>query len=329
MDRIQSKLVDDLLDISRVTSGKLFLQTEAVNVQDIVESAISDVKTLAAAMDIEITSVVELDALVQADTIRLRQVFMNLLDNAVKHSRSGGLINVSIGGSNTQVTITFADHGSGIPPDFMVRLFEPFTQADAAIGRRHEGLGIGLAISKNIVDLHGGSIVARSEGIGLGAQFVITLPRMRQAGQARDTSARSRPVANVELSRLQGIKILVIEDNLDALDALAAVFETEGAIVSQADSAIAARRLLSSEDFDVITSDIGLPGEDGYSLMRWIRSEHVATPSVAVTAFTRPEDEARAYQAGFYRYYPKPIHPSVLIDIIKSLVISNGRGIDV
>jgi PAS domain S-box-containing protein len=323
--RLQSKLVDDLLDISRVTSGKLFLETEAVNVKDIVDSAITDVNAMVVAKGIAITAPAECDALVQADALRLRQVIVNILDNAVKHSSFGGLVEVSINASSTQVSVSFTDHGSGIPPDFMGRLFEPFTQADDAVGRRYEGLGIGLAISKSIIDLHGGSIVALSEGIGLGAEFVVTLPRFRQGEQVGDACPGAVPaVRNPEAARLQGVKILVVEDNLDALDALGAVFETEGALVSQADCAGAARRLLASQEFDVITSDIGMPGEDGYSLMSWIRRERIVTPSVAITAFTRPEDEARAFHSGFDRYHPKPIHPSVLLDLIKSLLPSNG-----
>ncbi|WP_436229520.1 response regulator [Caballeronia sp. LjRoot29] len=206
----------------------------------------------------------------------------------------------------------------------MARLFEPFSQADDAVGRRHEGLGIGLAIAKSIIDLHGGSIVSRSDGIGLGSELVVTLPRLRQSEQVDD--ARPAAIAlieNREAARLQGVKILVVEDNLDALDALAAVFETEGAVVTQADSPNAARSLLALHRFDVLTSDVGMPGEDGYALMRWIRSVRIATPSVAITAFTRPEDEARAINSGFDRYHPKPIHPNILLELVKSLVAKN------
>ncbi len=323
--RVQSKLVDDLLDISRITSGKLFLEIETVSLKNIVNAAISDVKAAALIKDVQITVVTEHDASVGADVLRLRQVFINVLDNAVKHSKLGGSVKVSLDIRAKHVKVLFADNGDGIAPDFMQRLFEPFTQADDAIGRHHEGLGIGLAIAANIVDLHGGSITARSEGIGRGSEFIVTLPRVESADVLEtDFIGTSSPRA-IEAPRFDGVRVLIVEDNLDALEALAAVFNMEGAQVSTAESASAARHLLSSRTYDAITSDIGMPGEDGYSLMRWIREQNISTPAVALTAFTRPEDEARAYHAGFDRFHPKPVHPPQLLDLVSDL-LSKGVG---
>ncbi|CAH2897450.1 MAG: Two-component system sensor histidine kinase/response regulator hybrid [uncultured Paraburkholderia sp.] len=317
---LQTRLVDDLLDLSRIAAGKLFINSSEVDLVPLLVAEISDVELAARAKGVEIVPQLADTLLVEGDPLRLRQVFSNVLSNALKYSSAKGKIDIVASRAGNWAEIRVEDNGAGIPASFINHVFEPFAQASQATTRRFGGLGIGLAIAKSIVTLHGGSITAQSEGDGRGSTFVVHIPLLAEDREPPAGPPLTDIVTSSRDEALAGIRVLLVEDEADVRDAMLAVLESAGAGVRGAESAPEARRQIDAEQFDVILSDIGMPDEDGYSLIRSLRQQANQTPAIAVTAFGRPEDRARALQAGFDLHMPKPVEPMSLFRAIRELL---------
>jgi signal transduction histidine kinase len=313
----QAHLVDDLLDVSRIMSGKLRLSTRNVQLGRLVGSAIDMLAESSRSRGLTIERDIDTHgALVLGDADRLQQVASNLLSNAAKFTPSGGRIVVRLRREGDRVVLTVTDTGVGIPPDFLPQVFERFRQADASLARSRGGLGVGLSIVKHIVELHGGSIEASSEGAGKGATFTVTLPAVEEV---RDTvtGKHKRP------SDLAGVRVLVIEDDEDARMLLRFTLERSGARVTDADSAASAMAALDQAVPDVILCDISMPDEDGYSFIRRVRSRDSNAggnvPAAAVTAYARPEDVRHALAEGFDIHLAKPLEPEDVVAAVARL----------
>jgi CheY-like chemotaxis protein len=267
-----------------------------------------------------------------ADSGRVQQILWNLLSNAVKFTPGGGRVDVGLAAGQDKVRITISDTGKGIEPDFLPHLFERFTQADTSITRAHAGLGLGLAIVRHLVELHGGTVTAHSLGLGAGATFVVEIPCDR-SGDAPD--AQSAAMVDSQLhptptKALQGVRLLIVDDNSDTRELVATILEQQGAEVSSAASAKEALALLREELPDILVCDIAMPGDDGYELLRKIRSRPRNVggnlPAIALTAYARHEDRERALQAGFDAYLTKPVEPGDLIHVVAKAVRSNSTA---
>jgi CheY-like chemotaxis protein/two-component sensor histidine kinase len=327
--RRQGQLIDELLDISRIISGKLSLERTAVDLRKAVAAAIEGVQHAADGKGIRL--VVTLDpaiGTVQADANRLQQILANLLSNAVKFTPNGGAIEVDAARPDDRtVEIRVADNGQGIPAQFLPAIFEPFRQADTSSTRRHGGLGLGLAIVKHLVEVHGGTITASSPGEGKGATFRVRLPVSPPPTGATTphdsgTVTASTGTHPVSSPSLQGISVLVVDDDRECRDVLAAALAGHRAEVMTAASAADALEIMNLKVVDVLVSDVAMPDEDGYSLIRKIRAldrPQAAVPAVAVTSFAREEDRHRALQAGFHRHLAKPVDARSLVAVIKDL----------
>jgi CheY-like chemotaxis protein len=329
----QARLIDELLDMARIMSGKLRLERTLVEPRDIVSGALETVHPAAEAKGISIAF--ELDPEVgpfHGDPSRLQQVLWNLLANAVKFTPEGGAINVRVGRRGTTGEIVVADSGSGIRPDFLPSVFEPFRQADASATRMYDGLGLGLAIVKQLVEAHGGSISVASAGEGQGATFTVRLPLARE-GRIHRPAPVSDPEPEREPQSLHGLLVLVVDDDRDSRDVVSAYLEAHHAKVQTAASAADAFALLQRVPVDVLLADVAMPGEDGYSLIRRVRGLHpgraALIPAAALTAFARDEDRLAALQAGFQMHLAKPIDPDSLVAAVASLARSKAYvGID-
>ena len=322
--RVQTQLVDDLLDMSRIISGKLRLDVRPIDLEEVIDAAMQSVLPAARAKDIHIHKRIDpatsATGAVTGDAARLQQVIWNLLSNAVKFTPAYGRVEVLLEPAGSSVQIIVTDTGQGISAEFLPYLFERFRQADGSTTRRHGGLGLGLAIAKHLVELHGGTISASSPGPGLGTRLVVSLPaRARPMPEARSFT---RPSAMDDV-RLDGLKVLVVDDEPDALDLIRRILTDAGATVSVTASADDAIARLLSERPAVLVSDIGMPGEDGYRLLQRVRQlpdEGLRRiPAVALTAFARPEDRRRALLAGFQMFVPKPLEPAELIAVVASV----------
>jgi signal transduction histidine kinase len=303
--RAQAQLVDDLLDVSRIVTGKLHLDDTPVQVLDVLEAALDAVRPLAAAKTLKVTVHAE-PATVRGDGARLQQVVWNLLTNAVKFTPAGGEITVSLFSTDGSAVISVVDTGVGIPPEFMPQVFERFRQADSSLTRKHGGLGLGLAIVRHLVERHGGTIEADSAGETLGSRFTVRIPLALGA-----RVAPPGPIAD-GTGHLRGMTVLLVEDDADARELLTTILEGYGARVTAVASVCDALLALDESCPDVLVSDIGMPGEDGYSLIKKVRARNVDIPAVALTAFARHEDQGRALSAGFQLHIAKPIDPAVL-----------------
>jgi signal transduction histidine kinase len=324
--KLQTQLIDDLLDMSRILSGKIRLDVQAVAIARIVEAAVESIRPSASARGLSLTTALDPDVgPVSGDPARLQQIVWNLLANAVKFSTKGGTIEIRLERVNAHVEISVTDNGIGIAPDFLPHVFERFRQADASTTRRHGGLGIGLSIVKNLVDLHGGTVRAKSAGVGKGATFMLTLPLTTLAAPTSDrrvTAAPSVRAIDVDPPSLDGISVLVIDDDEDSRTLLAVILGNRGANVTTAPAAQAALQAVSAAVPDVIISDIGLPERDGYELLRDIRAlggDLKQVPALALTAFARSEDRRRALLAGFQMHISKPVEPAELCTAVASL----------
>lgn len=321
--RAQAQLIDDLLDMSRVASGKFRLEMAQVDMVAIVDAAMDAVRPAAQAKQIALGQAYDVPgAHVQGDATRLQQVVSNLLTNAIKFTPPGGSVVVMLDLDGNDVRIAVSDTGVGITPEFLPHVFDRFRQADGATTRAFGGLGVGLAIVKSIVDMHGGAIRVRSPGAGQGATFEVTLPASAVAAPEGPHHERPAAAAAPDL-RLDGIRVLVIDDEADVRELLCRLLEDCGATVLLAGDSAQAMRLLTACGAHVVVSDLGLPGEDGYALMRRIRAlggERGATvPALALTAFSRPEDRERALDAGFGAHMRKPFDPAELIAAVATL----------
>ncbi|HVE53564.1 MAG TPA: PAS domain-containing protein [Ramlibacter sp.] len=317
--RVQTQLIGDLLDMSRITSGKLHLELQPVSPQAIVQAAVDAVRPAADAAGVKV--VTRLDGTlttVMADASRLQQIVWNLLTNAIKFSPAGGTVTVDVGARDDQVRIEVADAGVGIAPEFLPHIFERFRQADGSTTRRFGGLGLGLSIVRHLVEMHGGTVKAESEGKDRGATFVLTLP----SGDSRESRAGCEPSdlarGNVDL---QGLAILVVDDEPDVLDLLTRLLTEANAEVHPASNAQAAIGVFHERRPRLVISDIGMPGMDGYELIRTLRRAEAPgrLPAIALTAFARPEDRSRALESGFDSYLSKPVEPYELLAQIRKL----------
>jgi signal transduction histidine kinase/ActR/RegA family two-component response regulator len=322
----QVQLIDDLLDVSRVVTGKMRLDVRAVDLSVVVEGALDAVRPAADAKGVRIHSVLDPNAgPITGDPDRLQQVVWNLLLNAVKFTPRGGQVQVHLRRVGSRIEIVVSDTGQGITADVLPFIFDRFRQGDSSTTRAHSGLGLGLALVKHLVDLHGGTVTAHSEGTDRGATFVVTFP-LPIVGPPPATPARRQP-AGVATTlagvRLDGLRVLLVDDDPDALELAFAILTDAGASVKMCASAGEALDALSQWRPDVLVSDIEMPGEDGYSLIRKIRAMDGADgghiPAIALTAYGRIEDRVRCLTAGFTMHIPKPVDPGELTTVIASV----------
>lgn len=324
--RTQAELIDDLLDMSRIIAGRLRLEVQPVELTAVIEAALETVEPAALAKEITVERRFDRIALpVTGDAGRLQQVVANLLNNAVKFTPRGGHVRIALERVDNDMQITVSDTGIGIPAEFIPQLFQPFQQADATTTRRHGGLGLGLAIVRHLVELHGGTISVRSPGEGQGATFTVRLPvRPARAELPSQKPATERPVVTRLEHRFDPMTVLLIEDEADSRDIIRRILQQGGATVVTAGGADEALQVLQEKRPTVIISDIGLPGQDGYTLIRRVRNlapeRGGLTPAVALTAFARTEDRMRALAAGYQMHLAKPVDPSELIVVLNSLV---------
>jgi signal transduction histidine kinase len=316
--RAQAHLIDDLLDISRIVSGKMRLSLETLRVADVIAGAVQTVRPAAAAKNIVLDVDTADDVQLKADPERLQQVFWNLLSNAVKFTPRGGLVTVALRREDDVARVIVRDTGEGIDPEILPLIFDRFRQADTGASRRFGGLGLGLSIAKNLVELHGGTLTASSEGRGRGAELVVTLPVTTSVQEA----ARAIP-AQPALRPLAGLSLLVVEDDDATRVMLEVALRNFGASVTTAASAAEAMQVVDSRQFDLVISDIGLPGEDGCTMLERMRRTRPSLRALAVTAYASPTERDRALAAGFERWLPKPIDPVALAEEIRRLLLSS------
>jgi signal transduction histidine kinase len=328
--RAQAKLIDDLLDVSRIITGKLELSVRPLSLAAVVQAAIDVVRPAADAKGVEFhVTLDEAAGRVTGDPDRLQQVVWNILVNAVKFSSPGGAVRVTLSRSESRSQIEVSDDGDGIDSEFLPHIFDRFRQADSSTRRKHGGLGLGLAIVRHVVELHGGSVRAHSDGPGRGASFVVELPVAAVLAEGHHdpqavAAAQRPPAFPVADSCLAGVRVLVVDDEADGRETIAKVLNAYRAEVSTACSAREALAAIRQSPPDVLVSDIGVPDEDGYDLIREVRALPIAQggqmPAVALTAFARKEDRLRAVVAGFDLHAAKPIAPAELVACVASLV---------
>lgn len=327
----QTQLIEDLLDISRIIQGKVRLYARPTNLVQVIEAAIDTVRPTALAKTIEVSSKLDPSGgLVSGDPDRLQQVVWNLLSNAIKFTPVGGQVSVQLERIDSHAQIKVIDTGIGISSDFLPYVFERFRQAESTSTRAHGGLGLGLAIVRNLVELHGGTIQVESPGVGQGATFIVQLPLIINRSEVSDLEQLAlQGQAGLEDSlSLSGLQVLIVDDELDTREFLVTALEQVGAEVTAAASAGEAMRLLERLKPDVLVSDIGMPVEDGYALIRRIRAlapeQGGQIKAAALTAYAREEDRILALKAGFQMHVPKPIEPMQLVAVVANLV---GRAV--
>jgi signal transduction histidine kinase len=313
--RLQTKLIDDLLDISRIVAGKLHLEMEPTDLRWVVKAAIETVRDKAEGAKVQLdTKMEDAPLVVNGSPAHLQQVVSNLLTNAIKFTPEGGWVNVEIKRERKSARIAVSDSGEGIAPEFLPQVFNLFAQGDITTTRRHGGLGLGLAIVRNVTELHGGTVHAHSDGVGRGARFTIVLPC------ADIESVEAKPQTKPrELSGLA--PVLIIDDSPDALEMMRLFFTQAGCRTLVAASAEEALRVVKAERPAVVISDIGLPETDGYELMRQLRRlpGMDKIPAIALSGYAMEEDLARAIDAGFSAHMAKPVDPEKLIDLVQML----------
>ncbi len=317
--RLQTKLIDDLLDVSRIIAGKLRIEKCRVDLAGIVSLAIDEARPAATAKDIALTTGITASLFVNAEAHRLQQVMSNLLTNAVKFTPKCGSINVRLERIGDAAQITVQDTGMGMAEDLVPRVFDRFQQGDSSTTRTHSGLGLGLAIVRHLIEQHGGHIEAASNGLGQGSTFTVTIPLL-----IADVPAVSASTSSVNPVLLSGVRVLVVEDDADARTTLAEVLKQFGAQPTVAGSARAAYEAFELGCPDVLLSDVAMPEEDGYALIRRIRDSVDASrlPAAAISAYVDGDSRARALEAGFQAYLPKPTEPTVLARTLANLVHS-------
>jgi PAS domain S-box-containing protein len=326
--RAQAQLIEDLLDVSRIISGKMTLDVQRVNLHDVIDAAIGSLELAAQAKDIRIHKILDsLAGPVAGDATRIQQVAWNLISNAIKFTPKGGKVQVLLERVNSHVEVSVVDNGVGIKPEFLPYVFERFRQAEGSTTRRHGGLGLGLAIVKQLVEMHGGSVRAKSPGEGQGATFTVSLPI--SIVHSERVPPRQQP-AHRELTcedgLLDGVRVLVVDDEADARHLIKRVLNECRAEVFLAGSASEALKIVENLKPDVLLSDIGMPETDGYDLIRVIRGKRNTKqlPAAALTAFARSEERRRALLAGFQTHVAKPVDPEELIAVVASLAGRTG-----
>jgi signal transduction histidine kinase/CheY-like chemotaxis protein len=315
----QARLVADLLDFARGISGKLFLDIRFVELANVAQEAVDAARPLAVAKSVDLAfTATPFVGEVHADATRLRQVLDNLLSNAIKFTPAGGKVVVEVTRHGRFVTLSVTDSGRGIAPELLSRIFEPFSQGDDALARREGGLGLGLTISKQLVELHRGTLVAASDGAGKGATLTLSLPA---AGTPR---APSPPVGMRRTPKLDGARVLVIDDDDHVRTALTVLLGRVGAIVDTAESAAMGHARMVAAEPHVLICDIGMPDEDGYCFVRSLRAAGCKIPSIALTAYATHSDAQRALEAGFDVHLAKPISVERLVETLSEL-LANRR----
>lgn len=331
--RSQNQLIEDLLDVSRIISGKMRLNVRPIELAPIINGAIDSVRLAAEAKAIQLTCVLDpAGGLIAGDPDRLQQVVWNLLSNAIKFTPKGGYVTVQLERINSNVEVSVSDTGIGISPEFLPYVFERFRQAEGATTRSHGGLGLGLAIVRHLVELHGGTIHADSPGEGQGATFTVKFPltavRMHPSSRAQISPNGFSEVAVDDCQKLDHLQVLVVDDEADARELLTTVLEQCGAKVTAVASVEEALKVIEWSKPDVLVSDIGMPEEDGYSLIGKVRARETQKgeriPAAALTAYARAEDRKRALLAGFQTHLPKPVEPAELIAVVASLAGRTG-----
>jgi PAS domain S-box-containing protein len=331
--KAQNQLINDVLDVSRIITGKLHLALQPVDPGAVVEAALDTVRPAAEARQIQMESSLEPDTgTVSADPDRLQQVVSNLLSNAIKFTPKGGRVQVRLRRVDTHAVIVVEDSGPGISPDFLPHVFERFRQGDASTTRSHVGLGLGLAIVRHLVDLHGGTVEASSPGEGQGSTFKVHLPLIsaRRPEDRAGPSANEAPAAGAEAAQLSGLRILLVDDDTAGREAMATVLQSRGAEVIAASSSEEALEAMGREHPDVLLSDIEMPGEDGHSLIRKVRAlppdRGGDIPAAALTAYARGEDRQKALLAGYQVHVAKPVQPDELTAVIAELMGRRAVG---
>jgi len=330
--RAQARLIDDLLDVSRIITGNLRLDLHPLNLAPIVDAALDALRPTADVKGIRLQTHFEPEeCLVKGDPNRLRQVIWNLLSNAIKFTQRGGSVNIDLTCIESIAQLKVRDTGEGISADFLPYVFDRFRQAEASISRKQGGLGLGLAVVRHLVELHGGSISAESEGLGRGSVFTVDLPLAQERRDPARAEERKREVerrrSRSGAIRLDGVHVLVVEDDEDTCKLLGTMLRRYGARVTATKSAQEGLRAFQNELPDVLVSDIGMPDEDGYELIRKLRSRPPEkgglTPAIALTGYASRKDRERALMAGYQQHLAKPIEQAEMIAAIAALV---GRG---
>ena len=333
--RAQTQLIEDLLDMSRIVSGKVRLDVQPLDLASVVDAAVDSVRPSAEAKGIRLQKILDpLAGPVSGDPNRLQQVVWNLLSNAIKFTPKGGKVEVLLAKVNSHLEVSVRDSGQGINTDFLPYVFDRFRQADASSTRTYSGLGLGLSIVKQLVELHGGSVQAKSEGVNCGATFIVRLPLAPvRFGESREHPTAMR-LSGVDWEQipLDGVTVVVVDDEADAREFIKQVLVQCGAAVTTASSADEGLQLLQAQRPHVVVSDIGMPDKDGYEFMRDLRrigaAEGGNTPAIALTAFARSEDRTRAMVAGYQIHISKPVEPQELIATVASLAGRTGKRAD-
>ncbi|AMV38434.1 ATP-binding protein [Planctomyces sp. SH-PL62] len=329
--RAQANMIEDLLDVSRIVSGKLRLDVQSLDLGSVLAAAVDTISPAAQAKGVRLERLFDslTDVAVSGDSVRLQQVFWNLLSNAVKFTPRDGRIQVLLERVDSHVEVSVSDTGQGIEPEFLPHLFDRFRQEDATSNRKHGGLGLGLSIVRHVVELHGGTVYARSDGAGRGAVFVVSLPlravsRASRQGSVHPTRPDGHDQDHGDMLDLSGVRLLVVDDEGDARDMMQRVFEDCRASVTTVGSAEEALEAYEAGEYDVIVSDIGMPGVDGFELMKRLRkleadSGRGRTPAVALTAYARPEDRRRVLLSGYQIHVAKPVEPAEIVTVAANL----------
>jgi PAS domain S-box-containing protein len=324
--KAQLELLDDILDVSRVISGKMTIASQQVDIVPVMNQAIESVRPAAVAKGIVVAVDAPPGLLVSGDANRLQQTFWNLLSNAVKFTPTGGQVMVLMDREGSYVRVRISDTGIGIAPVFLPRIFDRFVQVDSSAARHHGGLGLGLAIVRHLVELHGGTVQAESTGVGRGATFTIRFPQRAvstEPGATAETTPlalqmpRLRPGEPGPAGGLERVRVLAVDDEADARELVQMILEQQGAKVATASSTEEALARLEVEEFDVLVADIGMPGEDGYALARRLRAQGAAVPAIALTAYGRETDRASALDAGFCQHLVKPVPAAELVQAVR------------
>jgi signal transduction histidine kinase/FixJ family two-component response regulator len=320
--RQQSSLIEDLLDVSRIISGKMRIDHELIDLVQSLSLAAESVRPLSVGKGIDFNIETASEPLyLKGDAVRLQQLFTNLLQNAIKFTEPGGKVSLDLAKTESEVCVSITDTGSGIDPAFLPHIFDRFSQADASTRRNHAGLGLGLTIVRTIVELHGGTITASSDGVGRGATFTVWLPLAEEFYRPESVAA---PVTVIKghSNLLSGVKILVVDDDVDGLIPLRIMLEREDASVATAVSAREALQHLGTNDFDILISDIGMPSMDGFELIASLRKDKTqrnhGIKAIAYTAYASEEDRNRVLAAGYHVHLAKPLDFDELLAIVKN-----------
>jgi PAS domain S-box-containing protein len=326
--RLQAQLIEDLLDVARIVEGKVRLQVRPVDLAAVVRNAADTVRAAAEAKDVRLQLVLDSTVTLAGDAERLQQIVWNVLSNAVKFTPKGGRVHVVLERINSHVEIAVSDTGVGIAPEQLPRLFERFWQADSSTTRVHMGLGLGLAIVRHLTELHGGTVAAESPGAGQGSTFTITLPLAPMVRTADEPTRRHPTLENgggVPYARLDGVRVLLVDDEPDSNEAVRVLLDRCGAEVRVAGSAAHAYEILSRWHPNVVVTDIGMPGEDGYAFLARVRArqdDSAQVPAIALTAFASADDRVRLLSAGFRLHLAKPVEPGELTAAIAAVTKS-------